>query len=148
MSARRHKCHGGMMRTFSYLVLLSIALAAPAQAQVVSIPQVDRGPGVFVPQFQTPAAPGIRQLPETARVVPRPTVTRIVQQPVPETFVTETDAVALPDAWNTISDETPIVATTPSVAAVPSVGGGVTVILTAQSADSLPSVGAGAVASQ
>lgn len=139
--------HGEVMRAFSCLVLLSFASVAAAQAQAVSVPQVDRGPAVYVPQFQTPAAPGVQQLPESARVVPRPAATRIVQQPIPETFITDADGGPLPDDWGSVSDDAPLSAWS-SGEAVPSVGAGVTVILTARSANALPSVGAGAVANQ
>jgi hypothetical protein len=126
--------------------LLLAASTTIASGQTVSVPQLDRGAGSYVRQFPTPAAVNIPQLPASARPIPpRPATTRIVQEPVPEHFLAAAEPT-LPQGWSEVSDSEPISERASDASAPPSVGAGVTVILTPREQADLPSVGPGAVA--
>ena len=130
------------MGRISCAVLLWAGLAVGGLAQPVSVPQLDRGGGAYVQQFQSPAAAEMRQLPATAR--PRPPAATVVQQAVPREFLTDIAAAPLPDDWAASTDSAAL-GPLPDGVAAPSIGTGVTVILTPQTEAELPTVGAGAV---
>lgn len=133
------------MRPAVYALAILLGAVAPVSGQPVGVNQVDRGPATHVRQLPSPPLTAITQLPSSARIRPQPVATRIVQQPVAQAFVSTDESASRPEDWNTVTDDAPIVAAS-GEDPVPSVGAGVTVILTPQTVAQLPSVGPGAVA--